>query len=141
MDQEPRLRAAALKRLLWLAAGLASLAAGIVGIFLPLMPTVPFVLLAAFCFSRGSKRLELWLLTHRHFGPMVEDWRRDRSVPLRAKQAATVMMACSSVAALWVGAPPWNWLPALVSGFVIAWLWRLPTSTLANTRPDDRPSP
>ena len=66
-------------RALWLSAGLVALLLGVVGIFLPLLPTTPFVLLAAACFSRGSTRCERWLLSHRTFGPMVRDWRRHRA--------------------------------------------------------------
>ena len=57
------------QRVLWSLAGTLALATGIVGIFLPLLPTTPFVLLAAFCFSRGSARLEAWLLAHPRWGP------------------------------------------------------------------------
>jgi len=116
-----------LPKLLWLAAGWLSLAAGFVGIFLPLLPTVPFVLLAAFCFSRGSARCERWLLGHPRFGPWIEDWRANRAVPLRAKQLATLMMAAGAVVAglqLW---PAWCWVPAACCAAVAAWLWRLPT--------------
>jgi hypothetical protein len=61
-------------RWVWVAAGVLSLACGLVGLFLPLLPTVPFVLLAAACFSRGSARLEAWLLAHpalRSLGPRL----------------------------------------------------------------------
>ncbi len=84
------------QRVLWLALGGLSLLTGIVGAFLPVLPTTPFVLLAAFAFSRGCARCERWLLEHRHFGPMVQDWRRDRAVPLRAKQVAVAMMTLGS---------------------------------------------
>lgn len=113
--------------LLWLAAGWLSLAAGFIGIFLPLLPTVPFVLLAAFCFSRGSARCERWLLGHPRFGPWIKDWRAHRSVPLRAKQLASVMMAAGSVVAGFQLPPAWCWLPAACCAAVAAWLWRLPT--------------
>ena len=79
------------QRVLWLLAGGISLLLGIAGIFLPLLPTTPFVLLAAACFSRGSTRCEAWLLHHPRFGPAVRDWREHRAVPLRAKQLALVM--------------------------------------------------
>ena len=57
------------QRVLWAAAGVLALVTGLVGIFVPLLPTTPFVLLAAFCFSRGSERCERWLLEHPRFGP------------------------------------------------------------------------
>lgn len=129
----PRLHAlrARSQRLLWLAAGLLSLLAGIVGIFLPLLPTTPFVLLAAFCFSRGSARLEAWLVQHPRFGPMVAAWRRNRAVPLRAKQLATVMMAVSAIATWFVVHSPWRWAPAIVCTGVALWLWSLPSTPVA----------
>ncbi|MEC7257498.1 MAG: YbaN family protein, partial [Pseudomonadota bacterium] len=61
-------------RPLWTLAGLLSLAVGILGIFLPVLPTTPLVLLAAFCFGKGSPRLRAWILEHRRFGPMIADW-------------------------------------------------------------------
>jgi len=115
------------QRVLWAAAGTLALIAGIVGIFVPLLPTTPFVLLAAFCFSRGSERCERWLLEHPRFGPMVRDWRARRAVPLRAKQFATVMMAAGSVWAGFMLPSRAAWLPALVCTGVAVWLWRLPT--------------
>ena len=116
------------QRKLWLCAGFASLVLGVVGIVLPLLPTAPFVLLAAYCFSRGSQRWERWLLAHPRFGPLVRDWRERRAVPLRAKQFAIAMMACSSLGAWWLLPTPWRWLPGLCCAAVAGWLWRLPTA-------------
>lgn len=108
-------------------AGGTSLLLGFVGIFLPLLPTTPFVLLAAFCFSRGSPRVEAWLLQHPRFGPVVRDWRSDRVIPLRAKQLATLMMGLGSAWA-WSAMPPRiGWLPALLCLLVAAWMWRQPS--------------
>ena len=76
------------QRALWLLAGWLALVTGIVGIFLPLLPTTPFVLLAAFCFSRGSERWEAWMLNHPRFGPMVRDWEAHRSLTRRSKRIA-----------------------------------------------------
>ena len=109
------------QRVLWLLGGALSLLVGVVGIFLPLLPTTPLVLLAAFCFSRGSKRWEAWMLAHPRFGPMVRDWRANRAVPLRAKQFATVMMAISSVATWWVIPSPWRWAPGMCCLMVALW--------------------
>lgn len=121
-------------RPLWMVAGVVCLLVGVVGIFLPVLPTTPLVLLAAFCFSRGSKRLEAWMLDHRHFGPMVRDWRRNRAVPLRAKQFATVMMTISSVGSWWVIPSLWRWVPGLCCLAVAVWLWSLPTAVPAASR-------
>jgi uncharacterized protein len=115
-----------LRRALWLLAGVVSLALGIVGIVLPLLPTTPFVLLAAACFSRGSVRCERWLLAHRTFGPLVRDWREHRAIPRRARQLAYLMMAVGSAWAAW-RLPMLRWLPALCCAAVAAWMWRLPT--------------
>ena len=115
------------QRVLWVAAGALALITGVVGIFVPLLPTTPFVLLGAFCFSRGSERCERWLLEHRRFGPIVRDWRANRAVPLRAKQFATGMMALGSLWAAFVLPLQVAWLPAAVCAAVAVWLWRLPT--------------
>lgn len=117
-----------LLRRLWLAGGALSLLLGIVGIALPVLPTTPFVLLAAFCFARGSARWEHWLVNHRHFGPMVRNWRERRAVPLVAKRLATVTMAASSAWAWLTLAAPWRYVPAVCCVAVAIWLWRLPSS-------------
>lgn len=115
------------QRWIWLVCGVIALATGIVGIVLPLLPTTPFILLTAYCFSRGSVRYEHWLLTHPRFGPMVRDWRDSRAVPLRAKQLAWVMMVISSVIAWWVLPAHVRWIPGVCCTVVAVWLWRLPT--------------
>jgi uncharacterized protein len=116
-------------RPIWLVAGALSLLLGVVGIFLPLLPTTPLVLLAAFCFARGSPRWERWLLDHARLGPIVRDWRATRAVPLRAKQLASVMMTASAAWAWWVlpESPVLRWVPAVCCMAVATWLWRLPT--------------
>jgi uncharacterized membrane protein YbaN (DUF454 family) len=127
LPQAPAWQRPIWQRVLWLGAGIASLLAGLAGIFLPLLPTTPFVLLAAFCFSRGSSRCERWLVEHPRFGPMVRDWREHHAIPLRAKQLAWVMMALGSAWAAWVLPLRWAWLPALCCAVVALWMWRLPT--------------
>lgn len=127
------------QRLLWLLAGGISLLLGLAGIFLPLLPTTPFVLLAAACFSRGSTRCEAWLLGHPRFGPMVRDWRQHRAVPLRAKQLALVMMTIGSVTAAFT-LPRLQWLPALCCTAVGWWLWHLPTREALPAQPAEASS-
>jgi uncharacterized membrane protein YbaN (DUF454 family) len=116
------------QRGLWLACGAVCLLTGLVGLLLPLLPTTPFVLLAAYCFSQGSTRYEQWLLAHPRFGPMVRDWRGQHAVPLRAKQLAWVMMAASSALAVWWLPGAVAWIPGACCTLVAIWLWRLPTA-------------
>jgi uncharacterized membrane protein YbaN (DUF454 family) len=115
------------QRVLWAVGGALALITGIVGVFLPLLPTTPFVLLAAFCFSRGSERCERWLLEHRRFGPIVRDWRARRAVPLRAKQFASVMMVLGASWGAFALPVAVAWLPAAICAVTAVWLWRLPT--------------
>lgn len=79
-------------RILYIGAGFLSLAVGVIGIFVPLLPTTPFVLLAAFFFSRGSKRLHGWLVEHPRFGGLIRDWEQYGVIPTRAKALAAVMI-------------------------------------------------
>lgn len=114
-------------RALWALGGLVSLVTGIVGIVVPLLPTTPFVLLAAWCFARSSPRLEAWLLAHPRFGPMVRNWRERRAIPLRAKQLAWAMMALAAGWSWWVIQSGWRWAPVLFCSAVAIWMYRLPS--------------
>ncbi len=80
-------------RTVFLAAGLGFVGLGFVGLFLPVLPTTPFLLLAVGCFSRSSERLENWLLDHPTFGPTLRGWRERGAIPARAKLAALAGMA------------------------------------------------
>lgn len=111
----------------WWLLAYASLGLGLVGIVLPGLPTVPFVLLAAFAAARGSQRLHAWLLAHRQFGPMIRDWESQRAVSRRAKRLATTMMAACAVV-MFLTAPA-LWMAATgtaMMAVVAAWLWRRP---------------
>lgn len=76
-------------------AGLLMTALGIVGAFLPLLPTTPFLLVAVWCFSRSSPRLEHWLLNHRTLGPPLSNWRREGAIAGRTKVVAICLIVAS----------------------------------------------
>ena len=77
--------------------GLISLGLGIIGAFLPLLPTVPFVLLSAYLFAKSSDRLHNWLINHRIFGQMIRDFREERGISVWGKVAAIGMMWISNI--------------------------------------------
>jgi len=89
-------------RQLYLCLGYASLALGLVGIFLPVLPTTPFVLLALWCFSRSNPALAERLYTHPRFGTLLITWRDQRAIPRRAKIYALSMLALSYGLILWL---------------------------------------
>lgn len=78
---------------------------GLAGVVLPLLPTTPFVLLAAFFASKGSPAFALWLEQHPAFGPAIEQWRERRAIPLKAKLLALGMMVLSWTMLLALGSP------------------------------------
>lgn len=114
-------------RLGYAAVGIAALGLGIVGIFLPLLPTVPFILLAAFCFARSNERWERRLLEHPMFGPHIQAWRRSGAISRKGKAAAALAFAASAVIGLIFLEMPWAILPTLAA--LIGGSWVL-------TRPD-----
>jgi hypothetical protein len=121
-------------RMVFNVAGTLALALGVIGIFLPLLPTTPFVLLAAACFARGSERFHQWLLANRTFGPMVYEWERHRSLPYRTKVTAIVLMSVTMAVSVHFFIRP-VWLKVAIALFGVAlaiWMYRIPSR--------DRPS-
>ncbi len=93
-------------RYLWGGLGGLSFGLGAVGIVLPLLPTTPFMLLAAFCFARSSPRLEQWLVGHPRFGPAIRDWQAHRAIAPRAKVLAMLAIAATFGISLALGLSP-----------------------------------
>ncbi len=116
-----------LTRFGWWLLAYASLGLGVIGIFVPGLPTVPLVLLAAFAAARGSRPLHVWLRRHRRFGPMIRDWQAEGAVSRRAKRLAIAMMAASALLMLLLMPDRRLALPGIVVMAVVAvWLWRRP---------------
>lgn len=90
--------------MLLLALGAAFVALAGLGVLLPLLPTTPFLLLAAWCFARSEPRLLGWLHRSPLFGPLLRDWERERGVRLHVKISAIAMVALAVGATLWAGA-------------------------------------
>jgi len=74
-----------LKKWMLIALGSLSLGLGVLGIFLPLLPTTVFLLISAACYARSSKRLYDWLLNHKWFGPYIRNWREHKAIPQKSK--------------------------------------------------------
>jgi uncharacterized protein len=111
------------------AAGLVFLALAILGLFVPVLPATPFVLLAAACFARASPRFYNWLLNHRVFGPTVLEWRRHRSIPYRVKLWGILLMALSLGVSIAFFVRP-AWLQAVLAAFGVllaAWVYNIPS--------------
>lgn len=112
---------------LWRTLALVCVALGVVGLFLPVLPTTPFLLVAAWAAGRGWPQFEAWLLVHPHLGPPIRRWRDHRAVPRRAKWAASFTMAASVGLIAVSSAPqPVKWLVPLFLLAVALWLWRRP---------------
>ena len=122
-----RLSASAIVRWLYLLFALLCLALGVIGIFLPGLPTTVFVLMAGWAAARGSPRIHAWLWTHPLFGSILRDWSQGGRVSRRAKWSATGMMALCAMVLQLTSAPAWAQAVALLCmACVLSWLWFRP---------------
>lgn len=115
------------KIILWRVLAVVSLILGVIGAFLPIMPTVPFILLAAWAGERGWPQLERYLLNHPKYGHHIRDWRECGAVSRKAKYIAIFMMSCSATGLWFSPAPQWaKWAVTLIMATVAIWLWKRP---------------
>lgn len=122
-----RLHASPVMRWLYLSIGVTALFTGIVGIFLPVLPTTPFILLAAACFARSSERFHAYLLNHRITGPVIREWCEHRSVPRQTKRWAYLLMTLSFGSSILI-VSSW-WLKGMLASLAVILailIWRLP---------------
>ena len=117
-----------MKRRAYMIAGWAAVLLGAVGIVLPLLPTVPFVLLAAFCFARSSPELEQKLVQHPKYGPHIEAWRTRGAISRTGKRAAYAAFAVSAMSGLILLQGPFALLPVVVGVLGASWIFSRPTT-------------
>lgn len=98
-----------IRRGLLIASGFISVGLGVVGAFLPVLPTVPFLLLASWCFWKSSPRYHSWLENHKQFGPIIRDFRQDKAIPKRIKIRAISLLWLSISATVCFAVKTW-WL-------------------------------
>lgn len=103
----------------WLLLGLLCVGLGLVGAFVPLLPTTIFMILAAGCFARSSPRLEAWLLDHPRFGSTLHAWRTEGAIPRAGKRAACIGIAIG-YALFWIGTKPALGLSLIVAALMAA---------------------
>ncbi len=105
-------------RLLLIIGGTLCVALGVVGMFLPVLPTTPFLLLAAVCYARSSERFYRWLMTNRWFGNYIRNYREGRGIPLREKVLIILLLWLTISYAAWFVVEPW-WLKAILLGIAV----------------------
>jgi uncharacterized membrane protein YbaN (DUF454 family) len=113
-------------RIVFLVSGWLALILGAIGIVLPILPTVPFVILAAFCFARSSPWLEAWLVNHPQFGGHIAAWRTRGAISRKGKVAALAAFGMSLVAGLLFAPWPWLLAPVLAAFIGGSWIWTRP---------------
>jgi len=116
-------------RILWASIGWIALLCGLIGAALPLIPTVPFVLLAAFAFARSSDRVHDWLVTHPVFGPSIISWRERGAISLTGKRWATASFIVSIGLGIWLRLPPYALaMQGLALACTAAFIWSRPSA-------------
>lgn len=109
-------------RPLYLAGGIVAVGLAAVGAFLPIMPTVPFLLVAVFCFARSNPAWEARILAHPHWGPQVRDWRERRAISRRAKVMAIGAMSAGVLFTWFTLGVPWVWLSVAILVICGSWI-------------------
>jgi len=108
--------------------GYVSLALGVAGIVLPVLPTTPFIILAAWCFARSNPALAAWLHQHPRFGALLTAWRDQGAIPPRAKIYALLAMAASYALTVWLRPGPYlPYILAAVMGAVAIYIVTRPS--------------
>lgn len=105
--------------------GTLSLVLGIVGIFVPLLPTTPFLLLAAALWVRSSPKLYAWLLAHRRLGPYIRNFRENRAIPLRAKIFSVTLLWATLLYCIFAVVDAWWWAQVALLAVAVGVTWHI----------------
>lgn len=97
--------------------GWLSIVLGVIGIFLPILPTTPFILLAAWCFARSSQHFHSWLLNHRRLGPIVHAWQSGEGLPRKVRNRVLLLL----------------WVSLISTSLLVAQLWLIPLLAIVGT--------
>ncbi|MFO7896234.1 MAG: YbaN family protein [Candidatus Cloacimonadales bacterium] len=109
-------------RVLLIAGGSISVGLGVLGIFLPILPTTPFLLLAAFCYARSSEKFYIWLLTNRWFGEYIRNYREKRGVPLKVKIYTLLLLWITILSSAYFFVPViWGKILLLMIAIGVSW--------------------
>ena len=118
-----------MKKLFWNCLGFLSLGMAYVGVITPGIPYSPFVVFAAYCFSKGSERMHRWIYNHKIFGPFLTNWNTKRVFPTKMKYFMLIMMSSSLIIMFFTGVPTRGIIYTAVFMAVVAiWAWRYPGS-------------
>jgi len=118
-----------MKRYFWMCLGFISLGMAYLGVILPGLPYSPFVVFAAYCFAKSSPRLHNWIMTHRIFGPFLNNWNTKRVYPLKLKFFMLASMSTSLVLMYTGGVPTRGIIyTAIFMACVAIWAWRYPST-------------
>lgn len=105
--------------------GSVSLALGIVGIFVPLLPTTPFLLLTAALWVRSSPQLYVWLVRNRYLGEYIRNYRENRAIPLRAKAVSLTLMWGTMLYCVFVLLTAWWWAQIVLLAVAVGVTWHI----------------
>lgn len=112
-----------LARALWVTLAALSFGIGVIGIFVPLLPTTEFMLGAIYCASKGSPRFEAWIRSRRYVGPLIKNWETERAISRRAKYVAVSSIIASAMLLLWHLGEGWlRWAIVVLLASVALWL-------------------
>jgi len=140
---ELELHSSASCRLLLVILGTICVIVGLIGVVLPILPTTPFMLLAAWCYMRSSRRFYNRIMNNKVFGPILREWRLHRSIPRRAKTMAMILMPSTFAISILFFVPIF-WVQILLTIMCLGMLyfiWRIPVRNISADSADNNTSP